>query len=167
MIASSFPPLGTPRAGSRPAKESTRHAWRKARGAGRPGPGMAQHHGPRRSDDPCRPDSHAGGSRSLAPGPRDEGHQERKLPSGLVVWIWFALVARPAMAQGVGYPPPLEGDYVISDFPFHTGETLPQLRLHYRTIGAPSRDAAGTVRNAVLILHGTTGSGGGFLTPAF
>src|SRR5881296_1670894 len=44
---------------------------------------------------------------------------------------------------------------------------LPELKLHYRTIGAPRRDGAGVVRNAVLILHGTGGSGGGFLNQTF
>jgi homoserine O-acetyltransferase len=59
------------------------------------------------------------------------------------------------------------GTYVIRDFRFQSGETLPALRLHYMTIGRPRRDAAGVVRNAVLILHGTTGSGRQFLNPLF
>lgn len=53
------------------------------------------------------------------------------------------------------------------DFRFRSGETLPELRLHYTTFGVPARDAAGHVRNAVLIMHGTGGSGSGFLGPAF
>ncbi len=65
------------------------------------------------------------------------------------------------------YPQPVEGDFVIRDFKFDSGETLPELRLHYRTIGEPKRDASGTVRNAVLILHGTGGSGAGFLSDRF
>jgi homoserine O-acetyltransferase len=60
-----------------------------------------------------------------------------------------------------------EGDYVARDFQFKSGETLPELRLHYRTIGAPARDAKGHVTNAVLILHGTGGQGGNFLQPTF
>jgi len=60
-----------------------------------------------------------------------------------------------------------EGDYIARDFKFGTGETLPELRLHYRTLGAPVRDASGKVTNAVLVLHGTTGSGRGFLSPQF
>jgi len=59
------------------------------------------------------------------------------------------------------------GSFVISNFRFASGETLPELRLHYRTLGRPRRDAAGVVRNAVLILHGTGGSGGQFLSPVF
>jgi homoserine O-acetyltransferase/O-succinyltransferase len=60
-----------------------------------------------------------------------------------------------------------EGDFTIRDFKFGTGETLPELKLHYRTIGTPRRDASGIVRNAVLILHGTGGTGAGFLSRTF
>src|SRR5262249_25139489 len=75
----------------------------------------------------------------------------------------------PAHAQpgSAAYPPPVEGDYVAHDFRFGTGETLPELRLHYRTIGTPRRDASGVVRNAVLILHGTCGTAAGFLSGTF
>jgi homoserine O-acetyltransferase len=62
---------------------------------------------------------------------------------------------------------PQEGDYVARDFHFRSGETLPELRLHYRTFGKPARDAQGRVTNAVLILHGTGGSGRQFLQPNF
>ncbi|MGB8912832.1 MAG: alpha/beta fold hydrolase [Candidatus Sulfotelmatobacter sp.] len=60
-----------------------------------------------------------------------------------------------------------EGDYVSHDFHFDSGESLPELRLHYTTFGTPVRDASGKVTNAVLLLHGTTGSGGQFLIPQF
>ena len=56
-----------------------------------------------------------------------------------------------------------EGDFVIPDFRFTSGETISQLRIHYRTLGEPQRDAAGVVRNAVLIMHGTGGAGTQFL----
>jgi homoserine O-acetyltransferase len=65
------------------------------------------------------------------------------------------------------YPPPVEGDFVLRDFHFRSGETLPALRIHYRTLGRPERDGQGVVRNAVLILHGTTGSGAQFVRPEF
>ncbi|MEO8448844.1 MAG: alpha/beta fold hydrolase [Gemmatimonadota bacterium] len=65
------------------------------------------------------------------------------------------------------YPAPVEGDYVVRDFVFKSGETLPELKLHYTTIGTPVRDPAGVVRNAVLIMHGTGGNGRGFLAPTF
>ena len=65
------------------------------------------------------------------------------------------------------YPAPTEGDFVIKDFRFTSGETLPELRVHYRTIGKPTRDAQGVVRNAVLIMHGTGGNGANLLNPVF
>jgi homoserine O-acetyltransferase len=60
-----------------------------------------------------------------------------------------------------------EHDFVLRDFRFASGESLPALTLHYRTLGRPRRDSAGLVRNAVLILHGTTGSGAQFLSRPF
>jgi homoserine O-acetyltransferase len=64
-------------------------------------------------------------------------------------------------------PTPTEGDYVAHDFHFKSRESLPELRLHYTTFGKPERDASGKVTNAVLILHGTGGSGRQFLAPQF
>src|SRR5438309_1334240 len=65
------------------------------------------------------------------------------------------------------YPPPTESDFTIHDFKFASGETLPELRLHYRTLGEPQKDAQGKTTNAVLIMHGTTGSGAQFIRPEF
>jgi homoserine O-acetyltransferase len=62
---------------------------------------------------------------------------------------------------------PQDNDYVLRDFHFKSGETLPELRMHYTTLGKPVRDANGQVTNAVLILHGTGGSGRQFLAPQF
>jgi homoserine O-acetyltransferase len=62
---------------------------------------------------------------------------------------------------------PIEGDYVIRDFHFVSGETLPELRLHYLVLGKPRRDSHGRVANAVLILHGTGGSGRSLLNEHF
>ena len=82
-----------------------------------------------------------------------------------------ALFPAAALAQPAGGAPRAavgaEGDFVVRDFRFGDGSALPKLRIHYTTLGRPRRDAAGRVRNAVLILHGTTGSGRGFLAPAF
>jgi homoserine O-acetyltransferase len=64
-------------------------------------------------------------------------------------------------------PPPEEGDLVLKDFCFASGETLPELRVHYCTFGRLERDARGTARNAVLVLHGTTGSGAQFVRQEF
>lgn len=63
-------------------------------------------------------------------------------------------------ANAADYPAPKEGDWTARDFRFHTGEIMPELRLHYTTVGEPSGEP-------VLILHGTTGSGASMLTPAF
>ncbi|MBX7221482.1 MAG: alpha/beta fold hydrolase [Blastocatellia bacterium] len=60
------------------------------------------------------------------------------------------------------YPQPVESDFVIKGFRFASGETLPEVRIHYRTLGKPERDANGHVKNAILILHGTGGQGGNF-----
>ena len=72
------------------------------------------------------------------------------------------LQAQPAVALA-----PVEGDFVIKDFRFASGETLPELRMHYRTFGTPRKDAQGIVRNAVLIMHGTGGTGGQFVGRGF
>src|SRR4051794_3978631 len=60
-----------------------------------------------------------------------------------------------------------EGDYVVHDFSFRSGEKLSELRLHYTTLGKPVRNAEGLVTNAVLLLHGTGGTGQQFLRPQF
>ncbi len=65
-------------------------------------------------------------------------------------------------------PPPMtEADYVIKDFKFNSGETLPELRIHYRTFGAPKKNAQGVVTNAVLVMHGTGGTGAQFVGRGF
>jgi homoserine O-acetyltransferase len=56
---------------------------------------------------------------------------------------------------------------VLRDFRFRDGETLPELRIHYTTLGSPHRNAAGEIDNAVMVLHGTGGSGRQFLQPQF
>jgi homoserine O-acetyltransferase len=72
-----------------------------------------------------------------------------------------------SFAFAADYPRPTEGDYTIRDFKFQSGETLPELRIHYRTLGKPEKDAQGKTTNAVLIMHGTTGSGAQFIRPEF
>jgi len=91
-----------------------------------------------------------------------------KLDFGVQCCVVLAiLVIAVSPSDAAGYPEPIEGDYLIEGFEFQTGEVLPELNLHYRTIGEPMRDASGVVRNAVLIMHGTTGSGAGFLSDRF
>ncbi len=72
-----------------------------------------------------------------------------------------------AVGQPIQAPTVREADFVLRDFRFQSGERLPELRLHYRTLGTPVRDTSGRVINAVLILHGTGGSGAQFLRPQF
>ena len=76
--------------------------------------------------------------------------------------IFFAVAA-----QTQELPKPAEGDFVTHNFRFRSGESLPELKLHYAAYGNPVRDAAGHVINAVMILHGTTGSGQAFTGPQF
>ncbi len=87
-----------------------------------------------------------------------------QLLANVFVTAIFALM--PCAAQ---QPPSAatEGDFVIHNFQFHSGESLPELRLHYTTLGKPVRDAAGRATNAVLILHGTGGTGHQFFAPQF
>ena len=82
----------------------------------------------------------------------------------LLILVAVLACARTGAAQ---YPTPVQGDVILKDFKFRSGETLPELRLHYRTVGRPERDAQGVVRNAVLIMHGTGGSGAQFIRPEF
>src|SRR5450631_699888 len=77
------------------------------------------------------------------------------------------LLLSSSALSAADYPTPTERDVVLKDFKFTSGEQLPQLRIHCRTLGEPRRDAQGVVRNAVLILHGTTGTGGQFISPEF
>lgn len=83
----------------------------------------------------------------------------------LSIWAGAAAAARAGSeAPAVAIE---EHDVVLKDFAFTSGESLPELRIHYRTAGAPRRDAQGNVANAVLVLHGTTGSGAQFIRPEF
>ena len=83
----------------------------------------------------------------------------------LAILIYSAAI--PRAQQQTQLPTPKEGDYVSRDFHFKSGEILPELRIHYATFGTPTRDATGKVTNAVLLLHGTSGSGRQFLAPQF
>src|ERR1019366_204103 len=72
--------------------------------------------------------------------------------------IIFSLTSFSAVAAD--YPAPKQGDWVARDFKFHTGEVMPELRIHYTTVGEPSGQP-------VLVLHGSGGSAATMLTPAF
>ena len=75
--------------------------------------------------------------------------------------------AQNAAEKATNWPAPHEGDFVIQNFRFASGEAIPDVRMHYTTLGTPAKDAAGHTTNAVLILHGTGGSGRQFLRPMF
>ena len=79
--------------------------------------------------------------------------------------LCLSLVASAAVAQ-TSWPNQQDGDYIIKDFRFGSGETLPELRLHYRTLGTAKRNAAGEIVNGVVLLHGTSGSGNSWLMPS-
>jgi homoserine O-acetyltransferase/O-succinyltransferase len=81
----------------------------------------------------------------------------------------FALSAflLASAARAATWPAPTEGDYTLKDFRFGSGETIPELRLHYRTIGKIHKDKKGHVDNAVLIMHGTGGTGAQFINDRF
>ena len=90
----------------------------------------------------------------------------------VILWLGStaAWAAQAQTAQQSASASPLasqEGDFVTRTFRFRSGEVLPQMTLHYATLGAPKRDATGRVTNAVLILHGTGGSGRNFLSRNF
>ena len=88
----------------------------------------------------------------------------------LAAVTFASLAAGPACAQLFAAPSgltPHEADFVIPDFHFRSGETLPQLRIHYRTLGTPRRDSSGRIVNAVMVLHGTGGDGSQFFQPQF
>ncbi|MGA2202917.1 MAG: alpha/beta fold hydrolase [Terriglobales bacterium] len=75
--------------------------------------------------------------------------------------------AQNAVQSTVSWPAPHEGDFVIHNFRFQSGEITPEVRIHYTTLGTPVKDDRGRATNAVLILHGTGGTGHQFLRPIF
>jgi homoserine O-acetyltransferase/O-succinyltransferase len=81
----------------------------------------------------------------------------------LMLLLWAA----PAFAQADWAARLTEGDVTLRDFRFRSGETMAELRIHYATLGTPHRDARGNIDNAVMVLHGTGGSGRQFLQPQF
>jgi homoserine O-acetyltransferase len=89
---------------------------------------------------------------------------------GIAALVVFALSVADAaeqMQRANPWPAPTEGDYTAPNFRFQSGDTLPEVRMHYRTLGEPVKDAHGRTTNAVLILHGTGGTGQTFLRPIF
>lgn len=83
------------------------------------------------------------------------------------IFVILVSILAASNASAADYPAPTEGDFTIRDFKFQSGETLPELSLHYRTLGKPEKDAQGKTTNALLIMHGTTGSGAQFIRTEF
>jgi homoserine O-acetyltransferase len=79
----------------------------------------------------------------------------------LLRFLLCALITSPSLALSQR----VENDFAIINFKFESGESLPSLRIHYTTLGTPKKDAGGVVRNAVLMLHGTAGSGTALAIP--
>src|SRR5436305_11996428 len=83
------------------------------------------------------------------------------------IFAFLLSILAASFASPADYPAPTEGDYAVRDFKFASGEILPELRLHYRTLGKLEKDAEGKTTNAILIMHGTTGNGAKFIRPEF
>ncbi len=111
------------------------------------------------------PSTRAAGTSGLRPMLHD-GPAALDTLSVIVLPCLFGLLVA-ASAFSAEYPAPVEGDFVLKDFKFRSGETLPELRLHYTTVGTLRRDAQGHATNAVLSMHGTGGSGSFMLNPDF
>jgi homoserine O-acetyltransferase len=80
---------------------------------------------------------------------------------------FLAALAAQAAAPPAKAWPTHDADVVLKDFRFRDGERLPELKIHYTTLGQPHRNAAGEIDNAVMVLHGTGGDGHQFLRPQF
>jgi homoserine O-acetyltransferase len=85
----------------------------------------------------------------------------------IIAFAFVALSASTTLAQNAPatYPNQKEADFIVPDFRFASGETLKELKLHYTTLGSPLRNSAGDITNAVLLLHGTSGTGKNYLRP--
>src|SRR5262252_4529193 len=87
----------------------------------------------------------------------------------LVAALMVLLMPAAALAQATketAWPNQRDGDFIIKDYRFASGETLPELRIHYTTLGTAKRNAAGEIVNGVLLLHGTSGTGKNWLMPS-
>lgn len=91
-----------------------------------------------------------------------------------MILTWLAALALQPASAAAARPPPAtnmwaarDGDVLLRNFRFRSGEVLPELRMHYTTLGTPHRNSAGMIDNAVMVLHGTGGSGQQFFRPQF
>jgi homoserine O-acetyltransferase len=102
----------------------------------------------------------------FAAGQLSLGAEKMKILCSCALYL-IIFISLPAIAQSTDYHNPDQGDFTVKDFQFKSGERLPEVRIHYYTLGKPQKDASGRVRNAIIILHGTGGSGRQFLTDNF
>src|SRR3954463_8991724 len=116
--------------------------------------------GTRRPAGPGRPDPRPG---PPAPAPRRAPAAPTPAPAPAPA----PAKRPPPPPQAIAGVTPVAGDFAIKGFAFTSGEKLPELRIHYLTLGTARRDAAGHVTNAVIVMHGTTGSGLQFARPQF
>jgi homoserine O-acetyltransferase len=86
-----------------------------------------------------------------------------KIPSLILIGLFFSVFTKAQQS----FPSPLEGDFSTSNFEFESGEKLDHLNLHYATLGKPVIGKNGLVKNAILVMHGTTGSSKDLLTERF
>jgi homoserine O-acetyltransferase len=89
----------------------------------------------------------------------------RNLSSSLCAAL-LVLAAMPVLAEDAKWPNYKEADFTVKDYVFKSGESLPELKIHYRTLGTPKRNGAGDIVNAVLLLQGNTGTGANWLRPS-
>ena len=78
--------------------------------------------------------------------------------------LWLSLAS---VAYAQSFPTPERHDFIVKDFRFQSGESLPEVRIHYRTVGTPVRDGKGRITNGVLVLHGSSGDAGQVLAASF
>jgi homoserine O-acetyltransferase len=91
----------------------------------------------------------------------------RQILAGILLLACLSAQAQQPEHTAVPWPTPHEGDFAVHNFAFKSGEMLPEVRMHYATLGKPAKDADGRTSNAVLILHGTSGTGKQFLRDIF
>lgn len=83
------------------------------------------------------------------------------------VVILAVVLAAATLAEAQSFPPPERHDFIVRDFRLQNGESLAEVRIHYRTVGTAVRDAAGKISNAVMVLHGSSGDAGQVLAASF
>src|SRR3954470_11618858 len=89
----------------------------------------------------------------------------RALTAIFLIAATLPVLAQETAKPNTTWPGYQEGDYVVNNYEFASGESLPEVKLHYRTIGTAKKNAAGEVVNAVLLLQGNTGTGANWFRP--